>query len=840
MTDKTTQGAKIVDIVAIYPHRCKYTTDTFISAGTITLAQNINDSFTGACAISGGNALLFDDTVYLKVDDEIMAITVDSNIQVTITARAKFGTTATAHVSGTLASIIHEGEANGSCYGYPHSCTSANNFASDEWEFIFPTYRIRNMNYFSGLERSPNITPPKVDPSETMGSRGKAAFSIKDGVDTDVYTVPYPAKRTGKGDLFKKLIARAGYLENRRCVIWSGYYQNGGEIDFSSMIKREYIIDSFNNSGNTASFSCLDPLILTEDKKAKVPLQSNGRLTSEIADASTDIVVDTDSSVGVALGSTVYYRIDSEIIETTKTTATSYAIVSRAYKSTKADHSIGATVQECFKIENVNPVTVIKTLLEDYTTTKAAWLDDYTDVINELTAEGVTMSGILTKPTEVKKVIDEAIKVGDLVMWFDAKTSKTRIKRVVNFGVEAINLDEQTGFLKDSIDANRDASKQYSRYNVLWGKSDATKGETSENYSVSYIEINAATELDRGLGERNEKKEYYFQLLENKPSESLSAVRVASDVMIRNNQVPIELKFDIDASEVFARADGTVLEEGSIINCATYEIQDENGNPKAQNYQVLQLTPRDNGSKYQVLARLYQDIFIASDYDFVISESAENYVLSDHFAPSAGTYKVYIQSSVTLGATSTANYAFDTGAQAAGVKIELYNDGKILAAGGKGGNGGTALFEGADKIQTAQQPGARGGHAINAQCDLDIYSGAGLVWAGGGGSSGLSGYFSGNTGYGGEGGCGGAGYGIAFGGEGGIGNVIGEGGPIGTVDGPGVSGSNYGGDYGEAGRSNYYQATLIAGGESGLAIKTNGYNVTIKSGSGFNIKGLIQ
>ena len=310
--------------------------------------------------------------------------------------------------------------------------------------------------------------------------------------------------------------------------------------------------------------------------------------------------------------------------------------------------------------------------------------------------------------------------------------------------------------------------------------------------------------------------------------------------MLRNNQVPIELKFDLDASEVFVRADATVLEEGSIINCATYEIQDENGNPKAQNYQVLQLTPRDSGSKYQVLARLYQDIFVASDYDFVISESAENYVLSDYFTPAAGTYKVYIQSNVTLGATSTANYAFDTGAQAVGVKIELYNDGKILAAGGDGGTGGNAIYENGDKLQTPPQPGLVGGDAINAQCDLDIYSGSGLVWAGGGGSSGLSGYFSGNSGYGGEGGSGGAGYSGGKGANGGIGNVNGIKGADGNIDGPGDSGASSGGDYGESGDSNFYQSNPIAGGESGLAIKTNGYNVTIKSGSGFNIKGLIN
>ena len=93
--------------------------------------------------------------------------------------------------------------------------------------------------------------------------------------------------------------------------------------------------------------------------------------------------------------------------------------------------------------------------------------------------------------------------------------------------------------------------------------------------------------------------------------------------------------------------------------------------------------------------------------------------------------EVTIDPGIIVGATSTANVAFDTGAFPAGTQVTIINNGRISGAGGNGGGGG-----GTGGNSVALKAGKDGGAAINAQVTVFIDNTNGEIWGGGGGGSG--------------------------------------------------------------------------------------------------------
>jgi hypothetical protein len=162
-----------------------------------------------------------------------------------------------------------------------------------------------------------------------------------------------------------------------------------------------------------------------------------------------------------------------------------------------------------------------------------------------------------------------------------------------------------------------------------------------------------------------------------------------------------------------------------------------------------------------------------------------SYLVANGFAlpGHAWDWNVTIASGVTIGASSTGNYAFDTGVFPSGSTLNITNNGVIEGAGGAGGSGGTSST-GSSCISGSSGggcgvPGSAGGPAFHAQVPLTMTNN-GSVWGGGGGGGG---------GWGGGGGGGGAG------------TVAGSAGPAGTNGSSGSAGSASAGGAGGSGQS---------------------------------------
>jgi hypothetical protein len=855
-TLKVTAGQKIVTIGDVELDRCQHTTAQSVLDGAITISDSLAQGATTTLAITGGTALSFvNSTPFILWDSEVIKVTVDSDIQLTVISRGHFGTIDVAH-SPSSAILQHLGEADGSCYGTPFTCNSPDSFeANTKLLFRFPSTQLDlDQVFYNGYDKWSHKAGT-VDPGQSMGKRAGATLTIKDSVDNDVY-VPYTDRRTDRGTLFTKLIARHPNFEGRPIKIHTGF--DPLDLDFANFITREYVIDKAQLKNGVFTISALDPLILSDDAKSKAPVASKGTNTIAIIDASTTITYTGAPAFDYgAATSKAFVRIDSEVIECTVLSDFVLTIDNRAIGGTEqSDHNINATIQECLVFTAVNVVEIIETLLTDFTGIPSSFLDDYTAV--KAATSTITLTRNINKPTSVKKLIDELIKNGDLTMFYDEITSKIKIKQVADADVEPININEDDHIGQDSIEFTRDTKNQFTRYSVAWGPNDITEDTGEENFSIIFQSINLGNEQPEFIGEINEKKLFFNPWLTTSNDDVIIGTSIAQRVIDRVEDVPIIAEFDLDIESVFSTQGGN-LELGSIINLSSGRAVNVDGSNRAANHQVLSIKDK-GGMRYRIKTKLFQDPLAGVNVDFTISVDKEDYDLSTEFAPVAGNYVILIETGVTIGSTSTSNPAFTTGAQAAGVTFDFVIKGSILGTGGAGGNGGIILNKTpAPPLQVGDDgdPGGSGGDALELTVPCTINAGSGAIWSGGGGAGGTRSALSINPGlttltaFEGNGGSGASGYVASAGGDGGVitfsgfpavNIVFSVDGATGGPGGAGVIAGVSGGDFGDQGDTPISDPSLPGvggvGGIAGLAIVTNGNNVVITSGNNpINIKG---
>ena len=860
-TLKSQHGTRLIQAVAIYPNACKYSTDEALAKGETVVQADYSDSYTGNIAINGGEASFFSasSNAYLKLPSgEIAKCLVVDDVTVNITNRAQFGTTAEALTNGDSVRIIHGGEADGSCRGYPQrpdgkGCSNSDSFDRDVTrEFLFTDVQLVSGElYYNGLGSIAH-SPSKLKPSLEMAKNATVSVTIQDNEDGDQYAVPYPERRTDKSTLLRKLQARTGgYLRNRRMIVYSGFTVNN-VFDPSNCISREYIIDDFNiSNSDSVSIKGVDPLMLAEEAKAKTHDVSAGSLLADITDASTQITLKNallDEYGANAESGTVI--IDSELINYTvnDSAAGILDIVTRGVAgSEQKDHKINASAQRCLVLNNFNPVQEIVNILQSRTLIESRFYDDYTDVI--ATVPNNAGAVYVTKPESVKKFINTIIRSwaeNNISLYFDELKKKIRIKAVGDFEQQPITLTD-VDLLIDSVRIDNKYEDQITRASIGFAPFDASKKTDDENSSIIFQSINIGTE-SIGTLEPQEEKTFYTKFLTDSDIDVSIAVGGISRLANINTKPPQEYRFTIDY-EKYGDVAGGNIEEGEIINVTTELSIDDDGLPMSQNLQITSIKDDMKDKRVTVTAITYQDVINEDSFDFIIDEDKENYILSDEYAPTeAGEYVIFIASNVTIGATSTANFAFDTGTQAAGVTFKIVHRGQILAAGGKGANGPLALAPSPQDLPTRVYApglfGGAGGDAINLTVPTVLDVTQGVVYAGGGGSPSLYSLADSTVNppfvRGGNGGCGGQGYVGGFGGSAGRATVepsitdIGQAGNSGSRAAPGslggISAGSWGGDS---------ESTVNSGaaGKSGYAIRSNGNSVIITGDNNATIRG---
>jgi hypothetical protein len=838
-TRKILAGQSVVKKLTISLNACKYTQEPYINRELFTVtAGPFSDSYTGSApssSISPGS--LYFETwggtdIYAKNLDtgEMIEITITGYLAFNIVSRGAFGTTPAGITSGDEFQIYHKGRADGSCYGYSQTCSSSDSYDPDSIkQLIFSSHPLPSgAIYLPGLDfKSLRYQSPEIKPGESIGSRARLSGDIVDGQHNGYDVVYWPERRSESGTLFGKLMAINPYWQGRK-IIGSEGLRDSNSFAEPDWIDRHFIIDSVNLSNERFSFDALDPLILTEGKKAKMPLVSTAQLTGAVTSGSTNITFGNASAGYFGSSGTVIVKIDSELISVTANGTTTMPIVARGYgNSAVKDHSINATVQNCILIENEHVLDLIVYALETWTSVPAAYIDDYSVVAAEIPTKIIT-KWLISSPMDVMDFINKMIQIGELIFYFDEVTNLIVIKYINQLEISPIYLDDTSHISPKSVKKDYNTKDQFTRFTAAWAPYDLSKTEDN-NYQIVLTGINAGMESAAKIGEVNEKKADKFPMLTTSSADYLIAASVIDRVVTSGSVMPEIFECKIDAESV-GETQGGELSLGSIVSISSVENQNAAGVTVPVLYQLLKISG-DAWASYTAKFKRYQ-LYEPSSFDFSITAGTYiNYVLTDHYSPgSPGEYIVYIESGAIFGSNDTSIAAFDTGTPSPGVTFKLIARWQVLGMGGVGAD----FYEAGSG---SPSDGLDGGIAFEANCNCVIDNGSGLIWAGGGGGgSDTSVFVSGGpftpfwTPA--DGGCGGQGFGDAIGGYYTTGATdpatpANDGrGQTGNQSSKGTASGNDGGEWGEAGQN----GAASDGGLAGEAIKSNGFTVDIISG----------
>lgn len=844
---KLLRGQEFVEELDIYFNGCKFAQDPYgdqnifvrdggglIGPGSsgFNLNANLITYNTWFATWSGYSSANLYAYVGLKLEEIVKCEIVDFDT-IHISARGQFGTTAGNITSNQTFRFIHIGEADGSCRGFSQTCSDPASYDANVFRVIkhCSAPRVAGSLFLPGLHHQAiDYESAEADVGESIGSPAKLKFKLQDFVGGDDVIVPYTNRRSQSGTFWGRTLARNPYTSGRK-VIYRAGLRDSGTYGTPDYIERHFVIDSMGLSDGNLNCSCLDPLILTEEKKAKMPVVSPAQLSAGITGtpASFSYVNAPDYYFGV-MGATIYVRIDSEVIRCTVGGPKLLTVVTRGYRSEAKDHSAGATVQDCVRFAGTHVIDAIVFALQNYTEIPASYIGDYA-AVKALIPTVDLDEAIISKPQPVGEFISSMIKLGNLIFYFDESLLQIVINYIPELSIQPININENEHIKRGSASKSENNKEQYTRFVSMWAPVDVTK-DAEENYAISYMAANLDVESPAKLGEINEKKTFKNPLLTTSSGDSLIGTSYCSRVVSGADQSPAIFTGVIEAGSI-GNTQGGALGIGSIVNLVTKENQNIDGIPKAELYQVRKISG-DAFKNFEVKMRRYLAVQPQS-VDFVINTGGLNYDLSLYYAPASGHYTVYIEPTAIFGSYNVALPAFTTGAQSPGVSFTIIHRGQMLGMGGGGGDAGiSSAMVGA---------GGVGGIAFNATVDCEIDCGAGLIWAGGGGATGE--YYVSPQGPGPyyvprRGGGGGQGFGVSIGGRNTNGITFTDRAESGSQSSPGITNCPDGGEWGAQGTLGYNPMTGMAvfGGLPGEAIKSNGNTVTITSGNNdFNIRG---
>jgi len=830
-TRKTLAGQEVVKKLTFKLNKCKYTSEPFtvenrLYNNNVSVIGSTTTGITMNVSQLGGSSWL--DTwdgyptypfLFFVLKNEVIKVQVINSTSVTIIKRKLFGT-----VGGTISrfnviTIMHEGYLDGSCYGYSQTCSNTDSYESGLFkDLVFSTSPLQaGAVYHGGLKfKDVRYQSAEIKPGESIGSRSRVSFSILDQKHNGYDVVYYEDRRTEFGTLFGKLLAMHPYF-NGRTAIYSVGLRDAGTLDEPEWEDRPLLIDSVNLSNGIFSGSALDPLILTEGKKAKMPLASPAQLTTAINSGSTTVVFGNAPANYFGSSGNVIVRIDSELIEVTANGTTTMPIVTRGFgRSEIKDHLINATVQNCIRFIDEHVIDCITYALEAWTGTPASFIDDYSPTI-ALIPSAIISDYTLSSPIDVVEFINRCIFIGNLIFYFDDVAQKIVIKYISEIDISPIYINESDHIKKDSVNKDLNSKEQYTRFNLSWAPFDLTKDTDQKNYQISLTGVNLSVESPNKMGETNERKAMLLPMLSASSPDYLLGASAVNRVISASDQPPEVFVCELDAESI-GYTQGSSLDLGSIVSLQHSDNQNKSGIGEPVLYQCVKIDG-DAFESFSVKFKRYQS-FVPDDFDYVIDAGSYiNYVLTDHYSPvSPGEYIVYVSPGAVFGSYDTAVAAFKTGTPASGVAFKFISRWQVLGMGGAGGDCGIS--------GTAAQSGFDGGIAFEANCDCVIDNGAGLIWAGGGGEGGeeyISPQGASLTLVPRSGGGAGQGFGTSIGGKNSDGAVFTTRAPSGSQSSPSYGGGEWGADGARVGFSSL-------GGLAGIAIKSNGFSVTIISG----------
>lgn len=690
-------------------------------------------------------------------------------------------------VAPCTASIPTTGSAK--CYNTRKTCQDTTNFTNEPVTLRFGL----DVDYLPlDIECIPSImnwgvSPAIISLGEDLGLRAEMRVTFKDHPwsDTGPGGDKYLADRTYDpftvGTFWGKWRARVQYLRGKAIRLIVGY--EGQSL--AEMETRHFIIESFDGPTPDGSFSIIgkDPLKLLDGDRAQAPFPNNGFLVADLTDVGTSFTL-APSGIGDAeYPASGYINIGgAEIVAFTRS-ADTITITARGQLGTSAQaHSAQDRAQTVLRYDGNDPADIIYDLMVNYAGIDASYIDLADWLAETENFLRRVYSATIGDPESIKKLIVELIQQAALSVWWDDIGQKIRLRVLRAIDTDAELLGPEI-IQRGSFRTMEQPDKRVSQVWIYYGQRNPLQRlEDLDNFRS--LAVSADLEAETNYGSPMIRKIYSRWIASGGRT---VATRVGDIILGRYKDPPRRFNMTMlrGVKELVA---------GQGYRATWWTIQDVTGSTTNAPLQITRVSPNSGQFEYEAEEQLYQ-IIDPEDLEnrtlifdaAILDVNLRNVHDALYPAPEVSdtfTLRVYIETNVVVGASTPANAAMIVGTWPAGVTIEIYNNGRIQGAGGKGGN--------AAKNGVAAQNGSPGGLAFYTRQAVTLNNLSGKIYGGGGGGGGGAIKDGGKQ---------------AGGGGGGAGHVAGAGGATGNGD-------------NNAGSS----GTLDAGGAGGIATTSGAWS----------------
>lgn len=483
------------------------------------------------------------------------------------------------------------------CYNTFFTCQDKVNYSGDSKKIIFtnphPNLPI-GVNVFPVLE-SISLTSTKID-LKGFSKRATVTIVLKDFAYHDIGIDPYVSNRSfdpmKQGTFWGRFKARNKYLNNRKLVLKSGYIDldNPDPTFTTNFQERLYYIDRIEgpDDSGTVKIYAKDILKFTEDKNAKIPKPSSGKIPFGSSVDSTQITIPVQNISEYS--SSGYVRIDDEILKYTGKTATELTGISRGqFNTLAANHDEDTKVQQCVYYEDETVSDILYDMLVNYTTIDSSFIPkaDWDEIMGIWLA-GYLFTRLLSVPESVFNVLQELFENAQIFVWWDEIDKEIKLKPIaLPLPGEQINLYTDNDLLKDSIIVKENIKERASQVRIdyfLNNQIDDTS--KTENYKYAFIRVDTDAESSSEWA-APAYKDIKGMWIRN----AGIANEITGRMLYRLADVPLEVDIKLDAKDANIKV-------GDFVRILTNNIQDINGAADLKLFIVIEEKESVQGSVY--------------------------------------------------------------------------------------------------------------------------------------------------------------------------------------------------------------------------------------------------
>lgn len=461
-----------------------------------------------------------------------------------------------------------------------------------------------------------NIAGANPD-AQGLGHRAIVNITLSDHPHSDFVVDPYVSGRTydpmTRGSFWTKWLARNRYRQNIEIRVYEGY---SGQA-LSAMRKRTYFMQEVTppDASGRITISGKDILARVEERKAKAPALSPGRLYADITagDSSIEAAGATDADYDAS----GIIRIGSELIVYTSRAnsangVTFSGLTRGAKKTSAASHDANDGVQMCLQYVDQRVDDVIEDLLGNYGGVPSAWLDTtaWAAEIDEYLSL-FRLDTLITEPTSVSQLVSEVQENAMVYVWWDERDALVKLKAVRGIDVQPDVLTEEDHILAGSFYLSESPRERASQVWVYYRQFDATKSLTEPtNYRSSTIIADLESETDVKYGEPSVRTIFARWLA----SEAVASA-TASKIITRYVDVPSECGFQLDAKD-------RQYWVGDVVTISHHLDVDAFGERRLRNWTIVSAEEIESGHIVQYIA---EDTTLNGRIHYVMANGAADY-----------------------------------------------------------------------------------------------------------------------------------------------------------------------------------------------------------------------